>query len=192
MSTLPKGDWSKVFEGVDYVDCANCHAQHDPHGETYFYIVGNILVGERGGVIGNHIDDDGHVYRMTAYCRTPKCFDSFVKYLRETIRVTEVDPTRRILAAREHFTEEQLEQRITDEIVDDAKESFGTIVYEQLKRDQSVHFKFWDSASMIEQGIPKLNQLLDTYINSKAFVAWVFATLNYIPKKHENSEVNGV
>lgn len=59
---------------VQMVECDNCGRQHDPDGDTYLSVHGNICIGSGGGVVGNNLDKEtGQVNRISIFCLRRKC-----------------------------------------------------------------------------------------------------------------------
>lgn len=64
------------------VKCNHCHKEHDSNSEDFFTFYGNVCIGLKGGMIGNHIMDMT-VKRVTILCRTKKCMEYLTKYIKE-------------------------------------------------------------------------------------------------------------
>lgn len=61
------------------VKCNFCGRLHEQDGEDYLTIHGNICVGMGGGVVGNNLDEEGRVVKVTVVCRRDACVKDLVK-----------------------------------------------------------------------------------------------------------------
>ena len=74
------------YEKVEAIRCTACGSLHLAEDETYFAVVGNILIGKQGGIIGNNLSEKKHmVTGVTAYCRKPECFENFVDAVKSEV-----------------------------------------------------------------------------------------------------------
>ena len=53
-------------------DGTGCSMLVKADSEDYFTIMGNIFVGQNGGIVGNNLDDEGKVINNTFFCKS--CF----------------------------------------------------------------------------------------------------------------------
>jgi hypothetical protein len=84
-----------------------------------------------------------------------------------------VNKTFQILQASERFSKEQKARKISADDVTRATNSFGPVLGEQMKRDMSTGFAFWDSCSMLEQ----TDMLFSNEKMKGAFVQWALQTI---------------
>jgi len=63
------------------VRCMECGNLVDRDSEDYVQIMGNILIGEHGGIVGNNFGADGMLKKSSCICRRKKCLMAFLKQL---------------------------------------------------------------------------------------------------------------
>lgn len=59
---------------IHLVETDNIKAQDD-----FIVIHGNITIGMNGGVVGNNLDQDGKVNRISVYCNKKECLSKLIK-----------------------------------------------------------------------------------------------------------------
>ena len=59
----------KNMSYVQGIKCDKCEKIHDRNSKEFFTVMGNILVGIKGGVIGNNLNDDGQVVKDAHFCK---------------------------------------------------------------------------------------------------------------------------
>lgn len=64
---------------VNALKCSSCGKLHDINSNiSFFTIYGNICKGLTGGLIGNNLDENGRVNRVSILC-SDNCMDSILK-----------------------------------------------------------------------------------------------------------------
>lgn len=65
------------------IQCDSCKSLHLPEAETFVTFLGNLYIGETGGVIGNNIETDpaGNItkVRSTVLCRRYSCLSELIR-----------------------------------------------------------------------------------------------------------------
>jgi hypothetical protein len=61
--------------------CFSCHKRHFRDEDTFFTFYGNVTIGLFGGMIGNNLNEDGTIGRLSFICRKQECFEYLTKYL---------------------------------------------------------------------------------------------------------------
>ena len=62
------------------VKCLICDKLHEQEDTTYFKVLGNINIGEKGGIVGDNLSPDHKVLKVSIYCC--KCL---IPYLAEAV-----------------------------------------------------------------------------------------------------------
>jgi hypothetical protein len=71
------------FSPYQEIKCSVCNKRHFPNEKTFFTFYGNVTIGLFGGMIGNNLNKDGTIGRLSFLCRTKECF----KYLTEHLDI---------------------------------------------------------------------------------------------------------
>ena len=58
---------------VEAVKCVKCHKMFLIDDDKYLVFYGNVVVGTGGGLVGDNLDKDGKVIKVTVVCRTVAC-----------------------------------------------------------------------------------------------------------------------
>jgi len=77
-------DLDEILENLNIgktVKCCQCGKEHDSDGEDFFTFYGNLCIGLKGGLIGNHIHDM-RIKRISVLCRTSQCMKYITKYIK--------------------------------------------------------------------------------------------------------------
>ena len=61
------------------VTCCKCGELHNIESVKYLSIVGNILVGIKGGIIGDNLDTKNNLNGVTIVCRKESCINKLFK-----------------------------------------------------------------------------------------------------------------
>jgi len=73
---------NKEEQVIKAIKCDFCGVLHAYDSEEYLSFVGNVCVGENGGIIGNNLDKDLTVIRKSRYCRKRECLGVLLNILR--------------------------------------------------------------------------------------------------------------
>ncbi len=70
------------FPSDQHIRCVVCNKRHFEDEKTFFAFWGNVTIGLKGGMIGNNLNEDGTIGRISFICRTEECF----KYLTDCLK----------------------------------------------------------------------------------------------------------
>ena len=83
LKAMPLDKILENFSNEQEIRCAMCNQRHFPDEQTFFAFYGNVTIGLFGGMIGNNINEDGTIGRISFLCRKKECFEYLTKYLAE-------------------------------------------------------------------------------------------------------------
>jgi hypothetical protein len=78
LEELLQGILEKGFIKEIIPECSCCHKKFSIDSEDFITIYGNITVGLKGGIVGNHFDSDGKLFRLDFFCRDIKCLPKYI------------------------------------------------------------------------------------------------------------------
>jgi hypothetical protein len=76
-----RNHYEPILNNNQKIICDQCGKRHFPDEETFVVIYGNIMVGFRGGIIGNFFTEDGKLARAGIYCRSKHCIGKILERL---------------------------------------------------------------------------------------------------------------